>query len=117
MTELDLKGRVVVCHFGSAYLESAWRSRYPGAEGILSILTRVYGDDRVRCLWLLPEGESGREGEAAKLALELYPDLPVGGAAGLPSAGNLVFGPGGQAEGLCSDLQLFKMVKAVLKRE
>ena len=117
VTELDLKGRVVVCHFGSAYLESAWRSRYPGAEGILSILTRVYGDDRVRCLWLLPEGESGREGEAAKLALELYPDLPVGGAAGLPSAGNLVFGPGGQAEGLCSDLQLFKMVKAVLKRE
>ena len=60
------------------------RAQYPEEGGALSRLREFYGPQAVWCLWLLPEGE-GR-GDAAQLALGLYPEIPVGSgswAAGL----------------------------------
>ena len=122
----DLGGHVVVIHFRSSYVESAVRSQYPGEPGPLSQLMRLYSASGLICLWALPEGES--RGEAARIALELYPDLPV---ASLPRAedaatgilpasvwsvesGNIVMGRDGLVRTACSDQQLFKAVKAAI---
>ena len=128
----DFGGHVVVFHLGSAYVESALRAQYPGEQGCLSQLMHVYSDSGLLCVWVLPDGEA--QGEAARLALELYPELPV---AGLPHAGesalpasrdtrprpaslwslesgNIVVGRDGLVRTVCSDQQLFKAVKAAL---
>ena len=128
----DLKGHVVVFHLGSAYVESALRAQYPGESSVLSNIMRLYGDSGVICLWVVPEGEA--RGDAARMALELYPELPVaslprsGREAGGPGRnektpvesiwgvehGNIVVGRDGLVRTLCSDQQLFKAVKAAI---
>lgn len=124
----DLRMHVVVWHFGSPYVEAALRARYPGEPGILSQVMRVYGDAGVICVWVLLEDED--QSESARIALDLYPGLPVaslarsdmqaflagksgGQAAPAPvlEAGNLVMGRGGRVGMVCTDQQLFKAVK------
>ena len=139
--EEDLKGHVVVIHYGSAYVEASLRSQYPGETGVLSRLLKIYGDQGLVILWVLPEEEG--KGEASRMAMELYPDLPVGsgewgrgagsaelgagsGERGARSAelgagsaedgvGNLVLGRDGRGRSFCSDQQLFKVVKHELR--
>ncbi|MEI6514740.1 MAG: carboxypeptidase-like regulatory domain-containing protein [bacterium] len=72
----ELRGHVVVLHFGSAYVESSLRGLYPREPGVLAQLQKVYGEQGLVVIWVLPEEEG--KGEASRLALELYPDMPVG---------------------------------------
>lgn len=109
--ERDMSGSVVVLHYASAYLEAALRMRYPKESGVLTMLQRIYADKRVLCVWVLPEDEE--EGEASRMALQLYPDLPIAAWIGKDreAAGNIVMGRDGKIRTVCSDLQLFKAVK------
>ncbi len=107
-----LKGHVVVYHFGSAYLEGSLRSLYPGEPGMLSSILKLYSDMGVVIIWVLPEEEG--KGEAARMALELYPDLPVAVAEQPPARDNLVLGRDGAVLTTCSDQALFKAVKQAL---
>jgi hypothetical protein len=125
----ELRGRVVVFHFGSAYGEASVRAQYPEEGGALSRLMELNGPQAVWCLWLLPEGE-GR-GDAAQLALGLYPEIPVGSGAGAAgrepwvdrgpwgvSSGqswNVVMGRDGRVQAVCSDQQVFRVVKKALE--
>ena len=118
----DVKGHVVVYHFGSVYVESSLRSQYPGESGILSQMLKLYGDRGLMCIWVLPEGEG--KGDAARMALDLCPDLPVGVRVGqedvmpvslMSFGGNIVVGRDGLIQTVCSDQQLFKAInKAVV---
>jgi len=107
-----LKGHVVVYHFGSAYLEGSLRSLYPGEPGMLSSILKLYGDQGVVIIWVLPEEEG--KGEAARMALELYPDLPVAVSAQPPARDNLVVGRDGAVLTPCTDQALFKVIKQAL---
>lgn len=108
----ELKGRVVVYHYGSAYVEASLRSLYPGEPGMLTTILKLYGDKGLVIIWVLPEDEG--KGEAARMALELYPDLPVAVGGEGPARGNNVVGRDGVVSPLCSDQQLFKAVKQAL---
>jgi hypothetical protein len=108
----DLKGHVVVYHFGSAYVEGSLRSLYPGEPGMLSTIQKLYGDQGVVIIWVLPAEEG--KGEAARMALELYPDLPVAVGGEVPATGNLVVRRDGTLTPLCSNQALFKAVKQAL---
>jgi len=118
----DLKGHVVVFHFGSAYRESVVRSQYPVESATLSHLMRFYGESGLMCIWVLPERET--QGDAARIALELYPELPVASslldnttpAVSIWSLenGNIVVGRDGLVRAICTDQQLFKAVKAAV---
>jgi hypothetical protein len=129
LEQQDLKSRVVVWHFGSAYREAALRAQYPGEPGVLAQIMRLYADAGVICVWVLGEGED--QAEAARVALDLYPGLPVAslapavvtvfmtGKPGGPPApvlesGNLVMGRDGRMSAVCTDQQLFKAVKAAV---
>jgi hypothetical protein len=107
-----VKGRVVVYHFGSAYLEGSLRSLYPGEPGMLTQIMKLYGDMGLVTLWVLPEEEG--KGEAARMALELYPDLPVAVTQQPPARDNIVVGRDGVVLTTCSDQALFKAVKQAL---
>ena len=107
-----LKGRVVVYHFGSAYVEGTLRSLYPGEPGMLSSILKLYGDQGLVIIWVLPEEEG--KGEAARMALEMYPDLSVAVGGNPPARGNLVVNRDGTLSPLCSDQALFKAVKQAL---
>jgi hypothetical protein len=126
----EFRGRVVVFHFGSAYGEASLRSQYPDEGGVLSRLTELYGGRGCLCLWVLPESEG--KGEAAQLALGLYPDFPVGvmreerrelsgerQESGkwdwAREGGNVVMGREGRVQAVCSDQQVFKAVKKALE--
>jgi hypothetical protein len=63
-------------------------------------------------LWVLPEEEG--KGEAARMALELYPDLPVAVTQQPPARDNIVVGRDGVVLTTCSDQALFKAVKQAL---
>lgn len=131
----ELRGHVVVLHFGSAYVESSLRGLYPREPGVLAQLQKVYGEQGLVVIWVLPEEEG--KGEASRLALELYPDMPVAFQESVqrsvfsiqspesehralspehsfptPESGNLVLGRDGVVRSYCSDQQLFKAVKA-----
>ncbi|MEI8138528.1 MAG: hypothetical protein WCI03_01530 [bacterium] len=126
----EFRGRVVVFHFGSVYGEASLRSQYPDEGGVLSRLVELYGGRGCLCLWVLPEGEG--KGEAAQMALGLYPDLPVG-VMGEESremsvekqesgkwdwarvSGNVVVGRDGRIQAVCSDQQVFKAAKKALE--
>ena len=115
----ELKGHVVVFHFGSAYGEASLRSQYPAEESELARLMDLYGEQGLLCLWILPERE-GR-GEASQLALGLYSDMPVGAMGaelvdGGAISGNVVMGRDGKIHAICSDQQVFKAVKKALMR-
>ena len=130
----ELKGHVVVYHFGSPYVEEAVRSRYPDKQGNLSQLVKLYADADLVCVWVLREGEE--KGEPAQLAEALYPELAMG-TLPIPSGkslaesasraedhvlpvgewggeGNVVVGRDGMIVSICSDTQLFKAVKKAL---
>ena len=79
----ELKGRVVVVHFGSAYGEASLRGQYPNEPGMLSQLVKLYGDQGLACVWVVPEGEG--KGDPAKVALELYPEVPIAASPGKPA--------------------------------
>lgn len=113
----ELAGHVVVFHFGSAYGEASLRSQYPEEAGALARLMELYGDHGLICVWVLPPDE-GR-GEAARLALGLNPDLPVGTSAEDTAwktdiMGNVVLGRDGSVVTICSDQQLFRAVKRAI---
>ncbi|MEI7881278.1 MAG: hypothetical protein WCI95_10425 [bacterium] len=125
----DLKGHIVVFHFGSAYGEASLRAQYTDERGGLSRLMELYGDQGVLCLWVLPDGE-GR-GEAVQLALGLYPELAVGvrgedrGGVRDPISGqvewgemvgNVVLGRDGSVQAVCTDQQVFRVVKRALQK-
>jgi hypothetical protein len=112
LSEEALKGHVVVYHFGSAYVENSLRSLYPREPGTLSQLLKLYGELGLVVIWVLPEDEG--KGEAARIALELYPDLSVAVGGATPARGNLVVGRDGSVRPLCSDQALFKSVKQAL---
>jgi hypothetical protein len=108
----SLKGQVVVYHFGSAYVEASLRGDFPGEPGILSVLLRLYGARGVTVIWVLSRDEAGDE--ATRLALQLYPDLPVAVAPveyRLPHAVNRVFDRDGMSSVTCTDLQVIGVVK------
>ena len=126
----ELQQHVVVIHFGSAYGESSMRAQYPDEGGVLSRLMELYGAQGVLCIWVLPAGEG--KGDAAQLALGLYPDMPVGAmsverrAPGVERqesaqwdwtkvSGNMVIGRDGHIQAVCSDQQVFKVVKKELE--
>lgn len=107
-----LKGQVVVYHFGSAYMESSLRAEFPGEPGILSVLLRLFGARGVTVVWVLSRDEAGDD--AARLALQLYPDLPVAVAPvdyRLPHAVNRVVDRDGSPRFSCTDLQAISVVK------
>ena len=79
---------------------------------MLSTILKLYGDQGVVIIWVLPEEEG--KGEASRMALELYPDLPVAVGGEAPARGNLVVGRDGTRSPLCSDQALFKVVKQAL---
>jgi hypothetical protein len=119
----DVQGRTVVFHFGSAYGEASLRAQYPDEGGALSRLMELFGHQGVLCLWVLPEGEA--RGEAAQLALGLYPEIPVGSGpwvAGyepwVASSGqgwNVVLGREGHVLAVCLDQQVLRAVKKALE--
>lgn len=122
----ELKGHVVVFHFRSAYGEASLRAQYPEEAGVLTRLMELYGGSGLLCVWVLPANE-GR-GEAARLALGLNPDLPVGTSAEdggqrtedrgrKVETGNIVMGRDGRILAVCSDQQLFKAVKRAVGGE
>lgn len=124
----ELAGHVVVWHFGSAYVDAALRARYPSDPGNLLQIMRLYGDEGVVVIWVLPAGESG--GDAVRVAVELCPGVPLAilskGAGKSPASpsvpvsvegldsGNVVVGRSGLVRTVCSDQQLFKAVKAAV---
>ena len=118
----ELKGRVVVVHFGSAYGEASLRGQYPNEPGMLSQLVKLYGDQGLACVWVVPEGEG--KGDPAKVALELYPEVPIAASPGKPAGeagglippwgmeqGNFVVRRNGTILAISADLPLFKAVK------
>ncbi len=120
-----LAGSIVVVHFGSAYQESSLRMNQAGERGALTRLLELYGAQQVVGVWVLPAGE--RRGEPAQLALDLYPDLMVGAGAvgaafdheglGGEQAGNVVVGRDGSILAICTDQQVFEVVKRAVGGE
>lgn len=113
-TAAEMKGHVVIWHFGSAYVEAARRAQYPGEGGAVTHLLHLYGESGLVCIWVLPDGESA--GEPLRVALEACPGAYLaswrsGRFPELPEAGNIVVGRTGVASLPCTDLQLYKAVK------
>jgi hypothetical protein len=117
----DLKGKVVVYHFSSAYLDASIKRQFPGEPGFLSQLARLFGAQGVRCVWILP-ADDGSE-DAARLALETCTDLPIAvdrdgrmwkalGVMGY--GGNVVVDRDGIMRAVCPDQHVFKVLKGVL---
>ena len=119
--EEDLRGKVVVYHFGSAFAESS-RHEESSESGALPLWPRGAGRESVICVWLLPAGEGSEE--AVQVALGLAPDALIavdttgetyrafGARAGTE---NTIVDGGGRvwAAGL-RDEQVFRAVKEIL---
>ena len=120
----DLRGHVVVYHCSSAYLDASLRSQFPEESGVISQLSRAYGRRGVQFVWIVPA--SDHSDDALRLALETHADIPVavdrdGGmweALGLTGyGGNVVVNSEGSMCRVCTDQQLFHVLKAVLAGE
>ena len=120
----DLRGRVVVYHCSSAYVDASLRGQFPGESGTISLLSRVYGRRGVLCVWIVPSSDHSED--AVRLALETQADIPIAidcdgkmwetlGVTGY--GGNVVVGSEGILRGVCSDEQLFRALKEVLTGE
>ena len=70
----DLRGRIVVYHFGSAFAESS-RHEESAEVAAVPLWPRVAGREAVICVWVLPAGEG--TDEAAQAALGLAPDAMI----------------------------------------
>ena len=72
--EEDLRGKIVVYHFGSVFAESSRREE--SSESVaLPLWPRGSGRESVVCVWILPSGESSEE--AAQAALGLAPEALI----------------------------------------
>ena len=89
---------------------------------MVSQLVKLYGDQGLACVWVVPEGEG--KGDPAKVALELYPEVPIAASPGKPAGeagglippwgmeqGNFVVRRNGTILAISADLPLFKAVK------
>jgi hypothetical protein len=124
LTREDLRRRVTVLHFRSAYLDASIRSQFPGETGTVEHIAKGYGAMGVACVWIVPSSEDSAE--AQRLAMETYADIPIavdqGGkmwqALGVTGyGGNMVVDSKGMAHSICTDQQLFRVVKSVLAGE
>jgi hypothetical protein len=117
----DLKDHVVVYHFSSAYLDASLKNQYPAESGTLPQLAKLFGHRGVLCVWVLPAADDAED--AVQLALDTCKDLPIavdrGGrmwqALGVTGyGGNVVVDRAGVMRTVCSDPQLFRVLKDVL---
>jgi hypothetical protein len=119
----DVKGRVVVYHFGSAYLESSLKRQFPNEPGYLSQISRMFRSEGVSCIWILPSTDGSED--AARLALETCGDIPIAvdrdgsmwkalGVMGY--GGNVVVNRDGTLSPPCPNPHLFKVLKGILRR-
>lgn len=120
----DLRGRVIVYHCSSAYLDASLRGQFPRESGVLAQLADAYAHRGLLLVWVLPASEDGDD--ATRLALETQTDVPVAvdrtgrmweslGVVGY--GGNVVVDSEGKMRKPCSDQQLFRVLKSVLVAE
>jgi len=72
--EEDLRGKIVVYHFGSAFAESSRREESSESTAV-PLWPRGTGREAVTCVWVLPAGEG--TDEAVQTALGLAPDAMI----------------------------------------
>ncbi len=118
----DMRGRVVVYHFGSAFAESSRQDKATAGSVSLSLWSRAFGRDAVMCVWILPSGEGSDE--VTQVALGLAPEAMVAvdtdgstyrafGAGETPE-NTVTDGEGRVRVGGCRDEQVFRAVKDAL---
>lgn len=72
--EEDLRGKIVVYHFGSVFTESSRREE-SSESAVVPLWPRGTGREAVICVWILPAGEG--TDEAVQAALGLAPDTLI----------------------------------------
>jgi hypothetical protein len=116
----DLKGHAVVYRFSSAYLDASLKRQFPDEPGVLSQMARLFGRRGVLCVWIVPSADGAEE--AVRLALETCVDVPtavdqdgkMGKALGVMGyGGNVVVDQDGGVRAVCTDQQLFKVIKEI----
>ena len=120
----DVRRRVTIYHFGSAYIEQSLRDQYPRELGALTQALRTYGHSGVTGVWILPDTENDET--VKRMALELTPAALIAvdrsgetyrtfGAG--ETSGNIVADEKGIVASICTDQQLFRVVKDLAARE
>jgi len=120
----DLRRRIVVYHFGSVYVAQSLKDQYPRELGALSQALKMYGPGGVMGIWVLPASENDET--AGRLASALAPESLIAvdrngdsyrafGAG--ETSGNVVADERGVVAAVCTDQQLFRVVKDLTARE
>ncbi len=118
----ELRGRVAVYHFGSAFSEPPVRGETARDLSALQVWSRLFARDSVLCLWILPTGEDTEE--AIRAALTAAPDAMIAvdlsgetyrAFGARETAGNTVAdGEGRVWAPDCRDEQVFRAVRQLL---
>lgn len=120
--EEDLRGKVVVLRFSSAYVDASLNHQYPGEARLLTQVQKEFGVQDVVCIWVLPAQDDTANGR--KLALEAGGEYPVavdgrgevGAFFGIPEqGGNVVIDRKGVVRGVCDAQQVFRVVKVCVR--
>ena len=121
----DWRGRVVILHFASAYLETQLRRRLPGEMLLSERIFRLFEPRGAELLWILPDAENGPDAE--RLALQTAGEYPV--AVDREGRTYRAYGVGTEPQNCvldrrgrvavraCSDSQLFRVVKDLTEKE
>jgi hypothetical protein len=118
----ELRGRVVVYHFGSAFSEAPARDETPPEASALQVWSRLFARDAVLCVWILPTGEDTEE--AIRAALLAAPDAMIAvdlagetyrAFGARETSGNTVADGDGRVRAAgCRDEQVFRAIKQLL---
>jgi hypothetical protein len=118
----ELRGRVVVYHFGSAFSESPASDESGPDASALQVWSRLFARESVICVWILPTGEDTED--ATRTALAAAPDALLAvdqdGAtyrafgARETSGNTVVDGAGRVWAAGCRDEEVFRAVKQLL---
>lgn len=117
----DLRGKVVVLRFSSAYVDASLARQYPDEPRLMSQLQKEFWARDVVCVWILPAQDDSAIGSA--LALEAEGDYPIAidlrGETGalfsvLAQGGMVVLDRKGVLRSLCDAQHVFKAVKECL---
>jgi hypothetical protein len=117
----DLRGKVVVLRFSSAYVDASLARQYPDEPRLMSQLQKEFGARDVACVWILPAQDDSEIGRT--LALDTEGDYPIAidsrGKTGalfgvLAQGGMVVIDRKGVLRSLCDAQHVFKAVKECL---
>jgi hypothetical protein len=117
----DLRGKVVVLRFSSAYMDESLSRQFPDEPRLLNQLQTKFGSGDMACAWILPAQDDSENGR--KVALGAGGDYPIAidssGAIwkqfGVSAqGGHAVINRQGVLRYLCEAQNVFKAVKACL---